>query len=119
MSTESKTPYLDKLEKLGASKQSSRKFVGAECESYLLWLTKPQLAALVDAEVAAAIERCAQIVEAEYTSMKATESAHYKRSGIPFLPHLFGFSSGACNLLHHKAEAIRALASTTNKEGGA
>ena len=106
------TPLLKKLAQLRYGKEN-------DSDAHLNFVTESQLAALVEAEVAAAIERCAQIVEAEYTSMKATESAHYKRSGIPFLPHLFGFSSGACNLLHHKAEAIRALASTTNKEGGA
>ena len=100
--------YLDKLEKLGASKQSSRKFVGAECESYLLWLTKPQLAALVDAEVAAAIERCQGAIIAMHTDPLApqTRSLRYPDEWAHFE-----------RFVSESVAAMGALASTTNKEG--
>ena len=90
MSAESKTPYLDKLMALGGKKWA----IYPDDTTVTVAATESKLASLVDAEVDAAIGRCAAFVESEQRDRPDDG--------------LNGFAL---------ANKLRALASTTNKEG--
>jgi len=101
------TPLLDKLEKLGATVMATLMTLATH-DARKVILTESQLAALVDAEVVAAIERCQGAIIAMHTDPSApqTRSLRYPDEWAHFE-----------RFVSESVAAIGALASTTNKEG--